>query len=82
MARITKGTIAAANRELATIRELAQDSFDGPHACYRYHAASASNYIAVLVKAGQPLPEWLIRNWRYFAAMGWRGDVARPGAAA
>lgn len=82
MARITKGMITAAHRELETIRELASDSFDGPHSCYQYHAHSASNYIAVLVKAGQPLPAWLIRDWRYFKAMGWRGDYARPGAAA
>lgn len=77
MVRITKGMIAAAHRELAAIRELASDSFDGPHACYRYHAHTASNYVGVLVDAGQPLPPWLIRDWRYFQGMGWRGGVAR-----
>jgi hypothetical protein len=78
MPRITKGMIAAAHRELETIRELATDSFDGPAACYQYHAQTASNHIATLVKAGQPLPDWLLTNWRYFKAMGWRGDVALP----
>ena len=70
--RVTRGMIAAANRELETIRELCA----GDGAACRYHAYSASGCIAVLRDAGQPLPEWLMRDWRYFRAMGWRGDLA------
>jgi hypothetical protein len=74
--RITRSMIAAAHRELETIRELCAG--DGP-AC-RYHAYSAFGYIAVLRDAGQPLPAWLVSDWRYFRATGWRGDLARVAA--
>jgi hypothetical protein len=65
--------IAAAHGGLETIRELCA----GDGAACRYHAHSASGYIAILRDAGQPLPAWLARDWRYFKAMGWRGDLAR-----
>jgi hypothetical protein len=71
MPRITKGMIAAAQLGLDTIRELARDSYNGPHACYQYHARSATNYIKVLVAAGQPLPAWLTKSRAYYKAMGW-----------
>jgi hypothetical protein len=63
---------AAALRELETIRELAAESFNGRHACYQFHAHSASNHVRTLVSAGQPLPEWIVRQLAYFKAMGWR----------
>lgn len=72
MPRITKGQIAAASRELETIRELAAESFNGKHACYQFHANAASRHIALLTNAGQSLPSWLIVDWRYFKAMGWQ----------
>jgi hypothetical protein len=72
MPRITKGQIAAATRELETIHELAAESHDGKHACYQFHAPAASRHIATLTTAGQPLPSWLIKDWRYFHAMGWQ----------
>jgi hypothetical protein len=37
-----------------------------------------SRQIAALRDAGQPLPAWLVRDWRYL--MGWRGDLARVAA--
>ena len=58
MERITKGMIAVAHRELETIHELC----GGDGAACRYHAYSASGYIAVLRDAGQPLPAWLVRD--------------------
>jgi len=63
MARITRSMIAAANRELETIRELGKEAFDSPNRCYQHHADTASRQIAVLRDAGQPLPAWLVRNW-------------------
>jgi hypothetical protein len=80
MARITRSMIGAAHRELETIRELGQEAFDNPYRCYQHHAAAASRQIALLRDAGQPLPAWLVRDWRYFRAMGWRGDLARVAA--
>jgi hypothetical protein len=59
MRRITRSMIAAANRELETIRELGREAFDNPHRCYQHHADAASHQIAVLRDAGQPLPAWL-----------------------
>jgi hypothetical protein len=74
--RITRGMIAAAHRELETIREL----YPSDRAAFRYHAYSASGYIAVVRDTGQPLPVWLVRDWGYFRAMGWRGDAPRVAA--
>lgn len=71
MSRITKGQIQAAQLELGMIKELASDSFNGPHACYQFHAPSASRHIDTLVKANHPLPTWLVEGARYFKAMGW-----------
>jgi hypothetical protein len=78
--RITRGMIAAANRELETMRELGKEAFENPSRCYQHHADTASRQIAVLRDAGQPLPAWLVRDWSYFRAMGWRGDLARLAA--
>ena len=80
MARITRSMIVAANRELETIRELGNEAFDNPNCCYQHHADAASRQIAVLRDAGQPLPAWLSRDWRYFRAMGWRVDLPRVAA--
>ena len=52
MARITRSMIAAANRELETIRELGKEAFDNPSRCYQHHADAASRQIAVLRDAG------------------------------
>jgi len=68
--------IAAAHRELETIRELCASDAG---AC-QYPAYSASGCIAVLRDAGQPLPAWLVSDWRYFRAMGWRGNLVRVAA--
>jgi hypothetical protein len=75
--RIARNMIATANRELETIRKLGTEAFDNPNRCYQHHADAASRQIAVLRDAGQPLPAWLVSDWRYFRAMGWRGDLAR-----
>jgi hypothetical protein len=80
MARITRSMIAAANRELEIIREPGKEAFDNPNRCYQHHAGAASRQTAVLRDAGQPLPVWLVRDWRYFRAMGWRGDLTRVAA--
>jgi hypothetical protein len=71
--RITRGMIAAAHRELETIRELGKEAFDNPNRCYQHHADAASRHLAVLRDAGQPLPAWLVN----FRAMGWCGDLTR-----
>jgi hypothetical protein len=54
--RITRGMIAAAHRELETIRELGKEAFDNPNQCYQHRADAASRQTAVLRDAGQPLP--------------------------
>jgi hypothetical protein len=79
MARITHRMIAAANRELEIIHQLGKEAFDNPNRCYQHHADAASRQIA-LRDAGQPLPAWLVRDWRYYRAMGWRGDLAHAAA--
>ena len=58
MALITKGMIAAAHRELETIRELCV----GEAATCGYRAHSACGDITVLPGARQPLPAWLVRD--------------------
>jgi hypothetical protein len=40
--RITRGMVAAANRELETIRELGKEAFDNPSRCYQHHADAAA----------------------------------------
>jgi hypothetical protein len=73
MPRITKGQIAAAYTQLACIYELGRENgWDA--ACYQFHANSANNAIATLEKAGKDLPEWLLKDWRCFKVLGWRGD--------
>ena len=79
MARITHSMIAAANRELETIRELGREAFDNPNRCYQHHVDAASHQIAP-ARCWPALPAWLVRDWRYFRAMGWRGDLARVAA--
>jgi hypothetical protein len=64
--------IKAANSELECIWELATERGNPNGACLRYHASSASNYIATLVKAGQPLPAFAIHQFAFLKAMGWR----------
>jgi hypothetical protein len=78
MPRITKGMIAAANRELDCMWSLATEEGNPSPACLQWHAHSASNYIETLVKAGQPLPAFAIRNIAFLKAMGWRYLGAAP----
>ena len=81
MARITKGMISAANRELDCIWGLATEEGNPNPASPAISAASASNYIATLVAAGQPLPSFIDRQFRFLKAMDWRFDINRPGLA-
>ena len=75
MARITKGMISAAERELECIRELATESGNWDVASASWHARSATNYMAVLVAAGRPLPAWALRDIGFLKAHGWRFDA-------
>jgi hypothetical protein len=72
--------ISAANRN-DCIWGLATEENNPNPACLQYHAASASNYIATLVAAGQPLPSFIDRQFRFLKAMDWRFDINRPGLA-
>lgn len=75
MPRITKGMISAANRELACIWELATEQGNPNPACLQFHADAAGRYLTTLRQAGQPMPEFAIRNFRFLKAMGWRYDI-------
>lgn len=73
MPRITKGMVEAALANLNCIGELAAESFNGPTACYKFHAHSANGNMETLVKAGVALPAWVLLNRRHLeAACGWR----------
>ncbi len=64
---LRKTTIAKeALRQLEGIRELAKEERSWAH-----HANSANNYMKAVVAVGWPLPEWIIRDWRFLRTQGW-----------
>ena len=83
-----KSTLAkAALVQLNGIREMGLENREifgnrDENACYMHAARSASNYIkAIRAHDDAMLPEWLTRNWIWFASLGWCSPLDRPKAA-
>lgn len=79
MARISQGMVIAAIANLNCIYQLAKESFNGPSACYAFHARSANGNIETLTKAGKRLPEWIYKNAAHLRVQGWRIPDAPAG---
>lgn len=41
---------------------------------FAFHANSANNYMKAIVAVGWPLPDRILRNWRFLRTQGWRCD--------
>lgn len=68
---LSKKTIAKNARfQLEGIRELARES--GRQGAFAYNAGSATRYMEAIHKAGEPLPEWAIKDHRFLQAAGWQ----------
>ena len=67
---IRKTTIAKnALQQLEAIRELATEGRS-----WAFHAHSANNYMQAVAAVGWDLPDWIIHNWGFLRAQGWRVD--------
>lgn len=72
MPRITRAEIAAAQKNLADIHELATESGNWDAASARYHAPMATRALDTLAKTGHSPPDRALRNRRFLEAQGWR----------